>query len=131
MLYDGACGFCSASVRFVLAHERRQSLRFASLQSTTASALRAQHPELRAVDSIVWVEPSAEGGARVWVRSAAVLRIARYLGGLWRVAAIGYFVPQRLRDRLYDFIARHRHQILPAPDTCWLPPLSTRARFLD
>jgi len=131
LLYDGACGFCTASVQFILAHERQQSLRFASLQGAMASAIRATHPKLTEVDSIVWLESSSKGDAKLWFRSAAALRVAWYMGGLWRFAAIGYLVPAALRDRLYDIIARHRHRLFPVPATCWLPPRSMRARFLD
>ena len=103
LLYDGACGFCTASVQFILAHERQQSLRFASLQGAMASAIRATHPKLTEVDSIVWLESSGKGDAKLWFRSAAALRVAWYMGGLWRFAAIGYLVPAALRDRLYAY----------------------------
>ncbi|PYS38670.1 MAG: hypothetical protein DMG14_16785 [Acidobacteria bacterium] len=89
LLYDGACGFCTASVQFILAHERQQSLRFASLQGAMASAIRATHPKLTEVDSIVWLESSGKGDAKLWFRSAAALRVAWYMGGLWRFAGFG------------------------------------------
>jgi predicted DCC family thiol-disulfide oxidoreductase YuxK len=130
LLYDGTCGFCSASVQFILAHERQHSLRFASLQGAVASSMRAQCAGLGNVDSMVWLEPDI-GTPRVWVRSAAALRVARYLAGPWRLTAAGYLIPARARDRLYDLIAKHRHRLIPASATCWAPPAAARARFLD
>jgi predicted DCC family thiol-disulfide oxidoreductase YuxK len=132
MLYDGSCGFCAASVQFILGHERQQTLRFAPLESDAAAAIRARHPELAGVDSMIWVEPGADGsGERVAIRSAAVMRAAQYLGGPWRLAAVGVLVPRRLRDALYDLIARHRHRLFRDPAQCYLPPPSARARFID
>ncbi|OFW21421.1 MAG: thiol-disulfide oxidoreductase [Acidobacteria bacterium RIFCSPLOWO2_02_FULL_65_29] len=130
LLYDGACGFCAESVQLVLRHDRRGVARFAPVQGAFGTALVARHPELQSVDSMVWVESSAGGSERVFVRSAAALRVARYLGGIWRVLVLGYVLPAAVRDRLYDFIARHRHQIMGARDTCLIVPPELRSRFL-
>jgi predicted DCC family thiol-disulfide oxidoreductase YuxK len=128
-LYDGTCGFCAASVQFVLRHERQHALRFAALESDLGAAIRARHPELAGVDSMIWVEPAA-GGERVLTRSTAALRAARYIGGPWRAAAIAQLLPRTIRDAVYDVIARHRHRLASAPDQCYLPPPAARARFL-
>src|SRR4051812_7086526 len=57
LLFDGTCGFCAQSVQFVLRHERRrQTLRFASLQSHSGTEVRERHPELIHVDSVIWLE---------------------------------------------------------------------------
>jgi predicted DCC family thiol-disulfide oxidoreductase YuxK len=132
LLYDGSCGMCAASVQFILRHERRHTLQFAPLQSEAAAAIRARHPELEGVDSMVWVEPDGAGrGERIAVRSAAVIDAAKYVGGAWRLAAIGRLLPARLRDAMYDLIARHRHRFRRTPEQCFLPPPSVRSRFID
>ncbi|HEY7635678.1 MAG TPA: DCC1-like thiol-disulfide oxidoreductase family protein [Gemmatimonadales bacterium] len=132
LLYDGACGFCAESVQLVLRHDRRRTLRFAALQGAYGRALRARHPELAGVDSMVWVEPSHTGGSdRVLVRSTAALRVARYLGGWWNLTLIGWLLPRPLRDALYNLIARHRHHLLETDPSCLLPGPEVRERFLD
>lgn len=132
LLYDGACGLCAASVQFILRHERRHVLTFAPLESGLGRSIRGRHPELATVDSMIWVEPDDRGEReRVFVRSAAALRAARYLGGPWRLALLGYLVPRPLRDAAYDFIARHRHRLTRGSERCYLPPAAARARFLD
>lgn len=130
MLYDGRCGLCAGSVQMILRHDRRGTLRFAALQSAHGAAVAQRHPELNDVDSMVWVEPP-DGGRpeRVYVRSAAALRAARYLGGIWRVALVAAVVPRAIRDAAYDFIARHRHQL--ASEACLVPTPDVRARFLE
>ncbi|HEU4989469.1 MAG TPA: DCC1-like thiol-disulfide oxidoreductase family protein [Gemmatimonadaceae bacterium] len=131
LLYDGRCGLCSRTVRFVLKHERAHSLRFAPLDGEFAAAMMARHPELTGVDSVVWVERTASNGERVLVRSAAALRVARYLGGPWRLLAVFRMVPDGWRDSVYDFVARHRHRLLPGTDRCPLPVSAQQDRFLD
>jgi predicted DCC family thiol-disulfide oxidoreductase YuxK len=131
LLYDGTCGFCAESVQSVLRHDRRGTLRFAPLHGVFAASLRARHRELESIDSMVWVEPAPGGSEQVFVRSAAALRVARYLGGIWRVALLGRLLPEAVRDGLYDFIARHRHQITRPRETCLVIPPEQRDRFLE
>lgn len=132
MLYDGVCGLCAASVQFILRHERRQTLRFAALQSEAAARVRARHPELAGVDSMIWIEDEGDASReRVWVRSAAVMKAANYVGGPWRLASVGHLLPRRLTDALYNLIARHRHSWFAPPDSCHLPPPGAASRFLS
>jgi predicted DCC family thiol-disulfide oxidoreductase YuxK len=130
LLYDGTCGFCAAGVQFILRHERNHTLRFAALESDIGRAVRARHPETQGVDSMIWVEAS-EGAERAVVRSTAALRIAEYMGGAWRVAVVGYLVPQFLRDAVYDLVARNRRSLAHDPEQCLVPPPAVRMRFMD
>ena len=131
LLYDGGCGLCAASVQFILRHERRHTLRFAALQSRFAEDVRVRHPELTGIDSMAWVEPAGEDGERVFVRSAAAIRAARYLGGPWHIATLALAMPRSGRDAAYNLVARHRHYLFGGSETCYAPPASARARFLD
>jgi len=79
---------------------------------------------------MIWVEHPGADDEDVLIRSAAALRIARYMGGLWNLALIGAVVPRPLRDAAYDFIARHRHRLVRETAACYIPPAAVRARFL-
>jgi predicted DCC family thiol-disulfide oxidoreductase YuxK len=132
LLYDGVCGFCNASVQLVLRYDRRRTLRFAPLQSAYAGQVLAHHPELGGVDSVVWVEPSADASPpRVFTRSSAALRVARYLGGPWSLLLLFWLVPRPLRDWAYDVVARNRHRLVRSATQCLVPPLAERHRFLE
>jgi predicted DCC family thiol-disulfide oxidoreductase YuxK len=131
LLYDGACGLCGATVRFVLRHERRRTLRFAALGGRYARGVVARHPGLDGTDSVVWVDPATGiRPERVLLRSAAALRVAGYLGGAWRLLRVVWLVPRPLRDAAYDLVARHRHR-LSAAGACVVPGPEERSRFLD
>jgi len=134
LLFDGTCGFCAESVQFVLQREkRRRTLRFASLQSQPGVEVRERHPELERVDSVIWLEAGVDGQPeRVFVRSAAVLRVLHYLGGVWTVLAwMAVIVPAFVRDAVYDWVARHRHQLIRRGKACLLPTPDQRERFVD
>ena len=131
LLYDGDCGVCNSGVQLILRRERRHTLRFAGLRSDFGRELGELHPELRGLNSLVWLETGDAGTpARVFVRSDAVLKVAGYLGGAWRIGRLLGLVPRRLRDGAYDLFARNRHRIPATGRACPLPDARTRARFL-
>jgi len=130
LLYDGDCGFCSSVVRFVLEHERTETLRFAPLKGSVASRIISNNNELDGIDSVVWVDRDDSGAPeRILVRSAAALKLASYLGGGWRLLAAFWIVPRPVRDSIYDLIARHRHRVICRQ--CAAVTADTRHRFLD
>jgi len=133
LFYDGDCGFCHRSVRFVLAEESPlrsdRLLHFAPLDSRAFEALLERHPSLREdlPDSIVL---ELEDGT-LRTRSAAVLEIAGRLGGLWRaLAVLGSLLPRSVLDRAYDVVAGVRKRIFAQPKTsCPILPPGLRQRF--
>ena len=128
LLFDGVCNLCSASVRFVIAHDRRERFQFASLQSDAGKELMRAHgvatPE-GDPSSMILID-----GGRVYQRSDAALGIAKRLGFPWSLALIAYVVPRFVRDALYDFVARHRYRWFGKKDACMVPTPELRARFL-
>lgn len=131
LLYDGVCGICNRSVQTILRHDRRGTLRFAALDSDYARAVIERHPELEAVDSVVFVENPGRPDERIDIRSAAALEVVRYLGGPFRVLLAARVIPAGLRDRLYDRFAAIRYRLFGRHDTCPVPAPDVRARFLD
>ena len=65
------------------------------------------------------------------IRSRAVLRCLRRLGGFWRVLAWSLaIVPRTVADRGYDLVAAIRHRLFSTPsEACPLIPAELRARF--
>ncbi|MFZ5479328.1 MAG: thiol-disulfide oxidoreductase DCC family protein [Myxococcota bacterium] len=126
VLYDGTCGFCDASVRWLLAHDRAGVFRYAPLQGETAASLRARHPEIPAdIDTLVLVE-----GDRVSLRSTAVARILARLPSPWRVLGWLRVVPRPLRDLGYRAFAAVRYRVWGRVEACRVPRPEERERFL-
>lgn len=131
LVYDGDCGLCARSVRFVLRHEgRRRTLRFATLQGPLGATIRARYLETVGVDSVIWYERTGNA-ARVRLRSDAVLRVLAYLGGGWRVLGwLGRVVPRAILDRAYDAVARNRRRFM-GDTACLVPTDEQRRRFAE
>lgn len=125
VLYDGECGLCARSVRFILDHDRLCIFRFATLQGETGKALLSQYNATPR--SVVLI---ADGQA--FQHSTAVLEILKRLRGGWTLLAVaGRLVPEALRDWGYKVIAHHRHRLGGSADHCRLPSAADRERFLD
>ena len=132
LLYDGLCGFCSEGVQRILRFENQKTMLFAALQFDYGKSVLARHPALEGIDSVVLVEPDVgtdkEG---VFVRSDALLHIARYLGGPWKLNLAAYIIPRPVRDYLYDQFAKRRYRWFGKLDACLIPSPEVRSRFLD
>ena len=127
VLFDGVCNLCTAAVRFVIDRDPAARFAFASLQSDTARRLLEQAGQTAPLpDSIVLLDE--EG---VHTRSDAALRIAAGLRPPWSLAAGLGIVPRAVRDRVYDFVARHRYRWFGTRDACLIPTPERRTRFLD
>lgn len=128
VLYDGECGLCHRSVRFLVRRDRQRSLRYAPLVGETADRARALLPYFpKSIDTLVYIE---EG--RVFVRSRAVARAAAaaYGGTSSRVLAhlAGLLTP--LADLAYRLVARVRYRIFGRVDACEVPTPEERDLFL-
>jgi predicted DCC family thiol-disulfide oxidoreductase YuxK len=126
VLYDGVCGLCSRSVRWILRHERDHALKFAPLQGETTAALRARYPEIPAtLESVVFIS-----GGKAYLRSKAFLYLARHLRAPWRWSYAFRWFPGFILDLFYRVVAATRYRIFGKTDTCELPAPDQRARFL-
>ncbi|QLK25711.1 DCC1-like thiol-disulfide oxidoreductase family protein [Natrinema zhouii] len=129
ILFDGVCNLCNGFVQFVLPRDTAGTFRFASLQSDIGTALLAEHGlPTDELESIVLIE-----GDDCYVKSSAVIRIARLLGGGYALLGPSRFLPRRLRDWAYDFVAARRYRWFGKRNQCAMPPadVDVGARFLE
>ncbi|GHN03145.1 hypothetical protein WSM22_46340 [Cytophagales bacterium WSM2-2] len=125
VLFDGVCNLCSSSVQFILRHNKKQNLRFASLQSDYGQQQLKNFQMPSELKTILFVK-----GDKVFVRSSAILEICRELDGLYPVLYVYKVIPPFIRDGIYDFIARHRYQWFGKKNECWLPTPEFTRRFI-
>ena len=125
-LFDGLCGFCNASIRFYLSHERDSTCRFVAIQSAEGR----RHAEEHGLDAdnpttFLFIE-----GGTAYPSSDGVIALARHLRWPWSLLRLWRVLPQSWRDRQYGWIARNRYRIAGRKEVCDVPPPSVRARFV-
>jgi predicted DCC family thiol-disulfide oxidoreductase YuxK len=132
VLYDGVCGLCNGVNRFILARDLGQRFHFASLQSAAAAVTLAPFGvNPRDLDTIYVVANYQTAAPTLLRKSRAVLFALRQLGWPWRAAGLLAILPDRMRDTLYDLVARYRYRLFGRHDQCPIPPLEHRRRFID
>lgn len=66
-----------------------------------------------------------------YLRSAAMLKITRLLGGIWPVFSVLYILPAFLRNAVYNLIARNRYRWFGRKNECMVPTPQNKKRFLQ
>lgn len=127
VVFDAQCLLCNGWVQFLLKHDKKGVFQFASIQGAKGQELLTQAGlHVDGLQTLLVVD-----GPRSWQYTAAVLRILDGLGWPWRAAWIGWLVPAPLRDASYRWVARNRYWLFGRSETCLLPPLDFKTRFLD
>jgi predicted DCC family thiol-disulfide oxidoreductase YuxK len=129
VFYDGTCGLCHRSVRFLLVRDRLGIFRFAPLDGRT---FRERVPvAARAGLGDSFIVATADG--RLLARAAGVRHALERLGGPWRLlAGLSRIVPIALADRLYNAVAATRYRLFRRPtEVCPVVPAELRSRFED
>ena len=132
VLYDGVCGLCNRAVQFLLKRDRRDRLRFASLQSDFAAMLLERHGvDHKDLDTVYVVLNQGEAGESLLAKGDAFLVFAREIGGFWSIARLGRIIPRSIRNWHYDFVARHRYQVFGKYEACMLPDPQYKHKFIE
>jgi predicted DCC family thiol-disulfide oxidoreductase YuxK len=132
VLYDGVCGLCNRLVQFLLKRDRRDRLRFASLQSDFAAGVLTRHRmNPHDLDTVYVVMNFEEPDEKLLARSNAILSLGRSLGGIWSLAVVGKVMPRFMRDWLYKLVAVNRYRVFGKFDSCMMPEGRYRRKFLD
>lgn len=128
LFYDGVCGLCNSSVNFILDKDKKETMKFAPLQSDHAKNILKDFPETKNLDSLILYDGNKN---KIFCKSNAALKVANYLGGIYSLAGIFWIVPRALRDMIYDYIAKNRYKWFGKYDTCRMPQGNVKERLLE
>ena len=127
IIFDGYCVLCSGWANFVLRHDHAGTFRLVPAQSPLGQALYV-HLGLDPKDYETNIL-LADGLA--WFKSEGSIRMAEGLALPWSLAAVFRLLPLRLRDKLYELVARNRFRLFGRRDTCYVPTVDHKDRFLS
>ena len=127
ILFDGVCNLCDSTVTFVIKRDPRDVFRYTPLQSTTGAYLCEKYQiDTSKVDSIILIENN-----KAYIKSTAVLRVARYLTGIYPVFYVFLILPSFIRNWGYDYIAARRYTWYGKKESCMIPTPDLKAKFLE
>jgi predicted DCC family thiol-disulfide oxidoreductase YuxK len=126
VLFDGVCNFCNYWVNFIIKHDKKGQLRFASLQGEYGQLMQAKfNLDNTKLDSVILVLND-----QVYLYSDAVIGIGQQLGGIFKLALIFKIIPRPIRDYIYKFIAKNRYRWFGQRDSCMMPTPELKNKFL-
>jgi predicted DCC family thiol-disulfide oxidoreductase YuxK len=127
IFYDGNCPMCNAWVKRIIPLDHKKRFHFAPLESETAhKVLTPIMPEYLKEDTIIYYEDG-----QVYLRSSAAIRIMAALGLPYNLGVVFALVPLRIRDGVYRWVANRRYKYGKRYDSCPVPPIEWRDRFLS
>ncbi|MEE9361016.1 MAG: DCC1-like thiol-disulfide oxidoreductase family protein [Cellulophaga sp.] len=128
VLFDGVCNMCNSFVLFAIKRDKKDILRFTSLQSEIGQKLISERNiDTSKIDSILLIEP----GVAYYTKAEAALKIGQTFGGLWKTTWILEQLPSIITNTIYDFIAKNRYRWFGKKESCMLPTPELIEKFLE
>lgn len=127
IIFDGLCNLCNWMVNFVLKRDQKNIFLFTPYQSKTGKQMmEAYRLDMSDVSTVYLIE-----NKRVHDKSTAILRIFNKLPFPWKLSyLLIIIVPKRVRDYIYDLIARNRYKWFGIRKECSIPNEKDKNNFL-
>jgi len=125
ILFDGVCNFCEASVQFIIKHDAKSYFHFTPQTSTKGQELWKAY-KLGEIDTIVLISNN-----QAYTHSDAALEICKNLDGFYKYLYVFRFLPKVFRDAAYRLVAKKRYKIFGKKESCMVPSVELKDRFLD
>ena len=127
ILFDGVCNLCDASVQFIIKHDDKDIFRFVALQSELGQEiLKHIGVNSKSIDNILLYEP----GIAYYYKAEAVMRIAKELKGWYSFISYFSFLGKSAHF-IYDYVAKNRYKWYGKKESCMIPTLELKAKFLE
>lgn len=127
ILFDGVCNLCDLAVQMIITHDKNDVFRFVALQSDLGlKIIKHIGIDIQKTDSIILYQP----GFAYYYKSEAAFAIAKNLGGLFSLVSIFSIIPTSFSNYIYDYIAKNRYKWFGKKESCMIPTLALKAKFL-
>ena len=126
ILFDGICALCSGWAAFVLRHDKAAKYRLLTAQSDLGRALYVHY----GLDPHVYETNILIHEGIAWFRSEGSIRMFEGLGFPYSLARVFRVLPLRVRDALYNGVAKRRLSLFGQLDKCYVPPAGYRDRLI-
>jgi predicted DCC family thiol-disulfide oxidoreductase YuxK len=124
IIYDGYCRLCTWWVRLLIKYDRKDQFRFVPNHLLKKDQLFAS---ISSFETAVVVYYSG----KYYQSSDAILEIVTQLDYPWKAFRHLRFLPRKIREAIYFWIARNRKSFFGEFDTCPIVPIEHRHKFPD
>ena len=124
LFYDGDCGLCSRSVRFILKNETDERINFAALQSHFSSKFLSNFD----IKSSNLTTLYFHSNGIIYSKSRALFALLPFLKWYYSFFYLGFIIPRFILDFFYDILAKNRKRFFS--NICDLNMFS-KSRFIS
>jgi predicted DCC family thiol-disulfide oxidoreductase YuxK len=127
ILFDGICNLCNSAVQFIIKNDKKDIFRFVALQSELGIEIcNYIGVDQTKIDSIILYQPNVA----YYYKSTAAIKIAEVLGGFYSLLFIFKIFPEKIRNYIYDYIAKNRYKWYGKKESCMIPTPELKSKFL-
>lgn len=127
ILFDGVCNYCNDKINFIIKHDVNDVFRFVALQSEKGQEIINYLGVNPSIDSIILYEP----GIAYYVKSEAAFHILEELKTNYQWILLLNFIPNSIKDLVYDYIARNRYKWYGKKEACMIPTEEIKNKFIS
>jgi predicted DCC family thiol-disulfide oxidoreductase YuxK len=127
ILFDGICGLCNRSLRFVVERDPGGVFQFASQQSVIGQKTLAARGFPEEPGTMVVLDRH-----HIYLRSDGIVFILQNLSRPWPM--VGWLLgclPRAVRDAGYQWVARNRYKLFGKLESCPVWPAGIRRRVIE
>lgn len=127
ILFDGVCNLCNSAVQFIIKNDKKDIFRFVALQSELGIEIcNYIGVDQTKIDSIILYNPDVA----YYYKSTAAIKIAEELRGIYSLISVSKIFPEKVRNYIYDYIAKNRYKWYGKKESCMIPTSGLKAKFL-
>lgn len=128
VLFDGDCNLCNGFIQRIIAHDKADVYRFASLNSNYGKTLQSYLGiNSQNIDSIILYEPNVA----YYLQSEAAIRILKDFGGMNTFWGVCLYFPEFLRNGVYNIVAKNRYNWFGKNKSCLIETPELKNKFLE
>ena len=114
LYYDAHCKLCNTWLNILRRIDKNNGINFSALQSKAGKILFEKYKfDYQNTDTVIF-----EKDSKIFVRSEAVIECISCINGFWNIVKVLRIIPLKIRDSVYDTIARNRYKWFGRTNSC-------------
>ncbi len=117
ILFDGYCHLCSGLIKFLSKRSYIIKPIFIASQSDEGKKYIEKYELIYENETVYLIMKGI-----VYSKSTAIIKIFSIMKGIWKNGKYFIIISPKIRDYIYNIIARYRFRIFGKRATCYIPP---------
>ena len=114
LYYDAHCKLCNTWLNILRRIDKNNRINYSALQSKAGKILFEKYKfDYQNTDTVIF-----EKDSKIFLRSEAVIECISCINGFWNIVKVLRIIPLKIRDSVYDTIARNRYNWFGRTNSC-------------